>query len=319
MASESEPLDLRRINRTHLNGASAEIYDAIYDGIESFSDTVNIAVETGDVDLKEVFNAVMLDCPSTYYIHPTSPFSYRRSEEGLTIWINNIYKGEELATLKRILEKEIKRVSELCLAECTTDLEKELYIHDHLANTIEYTHDTVVADLSEYSAVGALIDRKAVCMGIAKAACVLLNSVGVETGCVYNEDHMWNVVRIDGKTYNLDVTWDLKGETTRHDYFNLSDRRIMADHELGNGPVCCSDDLSWFNLNGLELHTLEELLAVIEKCIEEGRRNIEVRMPQTASGDIRVFLEDVIGELSLSSLNYEINERQSIIRFTFCF
>ncbi len=321
VASTSDLPDLCKINRIGLNEASAKVYDALYEGVDSFSGIVSVEVKVTDVAFDRVFNAVMSDCPSTYYVHPTYPFAcrYRDDDERVDISINHIYRGEDLSTHRRILKREIKRVTDLCLGECATPLEKELYIHDHLANTVEYTHGTVVADLSEYSAVGALVDRKAVCMGIAKAACVLLNAVEVEAGCVSNGEHMWNVVRIDGKTYNLDVTWDLKHSTTCHDYFNLSDRRIITDHELWNGPECTSDDLDWFVLNGLDLHSPEELFKVVERCKEERRPNIDVRMLGFDPDDVSVFLEDAVNKFSIPSLRYSTNAEQSVYRLRFSF
>ena len=57
-----------------------------------------------------------------------------------------------------------------------------------------------------------------------------LNSVLNVTGVADGEDHMWNRVFVHGEWYNLDVTWDDIGEEISHEYFNLSDEAVSADH-----------------------------------------------------------------------------------------
>lgn len=47
-------------------------------------------------------------------------------------------------------------------------------------------------------------------------------------------NHAWNIVRIDGKYYNVDLSWDdTLGEATgqiSYSYFNLSDNTFGLDH-----------------------------------------------------------------------------------------
>ncbi len=42
--------------------------------------------------------------------------------------------------------------------------------------------------------------------------------------------HAWNVIRIDGKYYHLDVTFDntlSRDDAVRYDYVNLADKQIF--------------------------------------------------------------------------------------------
>ena len=47
--------------------------------------------------------------------------------------------------------------------------------------------------------------------------------------------HTWNIVRINGKYYHLDATFDNTlgndKKEIRYDYFNLDDQQIFRDHE----------------------------------------------------------------------------------------
>ena len=94
-------------------------------------------------------------------------------------------------------------------------------------------------------AFGALINNQANCEGYSRATQFLLNSLGVKCRVVIGdatdstgktEGHMWNVVSIGGKEYNLDVTWDdheLKGTTVEskpvsHMYMNITTSEIAV-------------------------------------------------------------------------------------------
>jgi hypothetical protein len=90
---------------------------------------------------------------------------------------------------------------------------------------------------------GAVVEGKAVCVGYAAAYARLARKMGLR--CLFangsdrfrldeNETHVWNLVRVDGKWYHVDVTWMDRGDTAesiRWEYFLLSDQQILTDHE----------------------------------------------------------------------------------------
>ena len=88
-----------------------------------------------------------------------------------------------------------------------SDVEKALLIHDRLALHNEYDY-TFANDSNTIYA--ALVKRNSVCDGYSKAYSYLLRLVGMECiSCISIElDHSWNLVKIDGEYYHVDVTWD---------------------------------------------------------------------------------------------------------------
>ena len=88
-----------------------------------------------------------------------------------------------------------------------TDVQKALLIHDRLCLGCEY--DYQFNDIS-YTMYGALVNGSAVCDGYTKAYSYLLRQVGIESrACVsFDINHAWNLIKIDGKYYHVDVTWD---------------------------------------------------------------------------------------------------------------
>lgn len=81
----------------------------------------------------------------------------------------------------------------------------------------------------------------AVCEGYAKAFSALCYKAGIQTEYVIgrgnNSSHGWNLVRVDGVWYQIDVTWDSNNTTVRNNeaniyykYFLLPDNVMEEDH-----------------------------------------------------------------------------------------
>lgn len=54
---------------------------------------------------------------------------------------------------------------------------------------------------------GALVEGRAVCYGYSLALKYALNYFGIESEMIKGKTHAWNQVKIDGKWYNVDLTW----------------------------------------------------------------------------------------------------------------
>lgn len=110
------------------------------------------------------------------------------------------------------------------------------YVHDWIVNNTVYRHaDTYY----ETEADGPLVYGTAVCEGYSKAFMYFAQSLGYECVCAIGRaggvDHMWNMVKLGGQWYNVDVTWDDPvmsdgSNKLRYNYFLISDSKIQQDH-----------------------------------------------------------------------------------------
>lgn len=87
---------------------------------------------------------------------------------------------------------------------------------------------------------------------VGKILGVQLESVKlIEMGCIVvpgksrDDEHAWNIVKVNGNAYHLDMTWDVANSRPGHicyDYYNLPEREITLDHsEFGGVPACILD------------------------------------------------------------------------------
>jgi len=117
-------------------------------------------------------------------------------------------------------------------AEYRTTAEQELFLEEYLADTLAFLdignvsdfdkikaiHDYVIAianydqSLTRYSAYDVFAENSAVCLGYAAVAYRLFTDAGIESriiaGSAGTEEHVWNIVKLEDKWYNIDLTWD---------------------------------------------------------------------------------------------------------------
>ena len=132
------------------------------------------------------------------------------------------------------------------LTDGMTGLEQETAIYTWLVNNVDYdwTHQDVMMETprTAYEPYGGLVDRTAVCLGYAASFQLLMDLAGVEcitvVGACFNSegDHAWNMVRLDGKWYCVDVTWDANGREQLGDdytlrYFNVTSDEMAKNHQ----------------------------------------------------------------------------------------
>ncbi|WP_067934466.1 transglutaminase domain-containing protein [Alicyclobacillus kakegawensis] len=134
------------------------------------------------------------------------------------------------------------------------DFQKEKAIHDWIVQHVQYD-----VGGTRYTAYDALASGKAVCQGYALLAYRMLTDAGIPTRIITGTadgSHMWNEVKLHGRWYQLDVTWDDplgdRPKDVSYAYFNLTDAQLAKDHHWDHqqGPAAVTDFVH-------ELRTLE--------------------------------------------------------------
>ena len=118
-----------------------------------------------------------------------------------------------------------------------SDVDKVMAVHDYLIDHIEYSNPHIRS-----FAYGALIEGKAVCQGYAQSLAMILNKLNVECHTIVAMTkgsnpvlHEWVRVKLDGKWYYIDLTWDDTpwAEDKNYKYFLINTDMISRDHETG--------------------------------------------------------------------------------------
>ncbi|AGF57924.1 hypothetical protein B0P06_003766 [Clostridium saccharoperbutylacetonicum] len=158
---------------------------------------------------------------------------------GLTGTLKVTYKTTK--TQEEYISEELKKIISTTITDSMSDFDKVKAINKYLIDRFEYD-DSLVSDNS-YS---ALTTGKTTCQGYAMTTYKLLNLVGIENkivlGTLDGVPHGWNLVKLNGKWYHLDVT---NNDAVGNDkYFLRKDSILVADGfswENNKYPKCDED------------------------------------------------------------------------------
>lgn len=107
-----------------------------------------------------------------------------------------------------------------------SDIDIALKLHDEIAVRCSYSSPIVDSSYYPYE---MYINHNGVCQAYAYMYMYLLTKLDVESGYISSKaiNHAWNVVKIDGNYYHVDITWDDptsdKFGKVRHVYYLVSD------------------------------------------------------------------------------------------------
>lgn len=205
--------------------------------------------------------------------------------------------NEELAALVRAYG-----IADDIITDDMTDYEKELAIHDYIIENYDYDVD-VLADnsanvLRTHSITGLLLDGKGVCEAYANTFMLLCRIAGLDcelaTGTLAGTKHEWNVVRLGGEYYNVDVTSDdpqSQKSAVYYDYFNLSDAELAKTHTKDEGCISCTGEkYNYYSYNNLVVTNSADLLMLLNDKLDRGLREIDFK---TSGGYILKNADDI--------------------------
>lgn len=242
------------------------IYDVTYESLKNYQ--TSITYSGMDIDSETVHNVlwrVLREHPEIFWVPGGGRGTFSDNGVVRTYWYHPIIYGD----INKIpsMEDELMACADDLISKCPegSEYDKALWVHDMLVSNIEYDVDVFYINMFSadentpydyaYTAYGALINRKAVCAGYAKAYQLILNRMGIECGYITGDavndlglgPHAWNYAKLDGNYYQIDVTWDdpvclgYTNNTIQHDYFALTDEEMVRDHFADPGlsiPVC---------------------------------------------------------------------------------
>ena len=280
-------------------------YDAVSEGIENSAPLITVDNGHGGLTVEEfnmVSDAYRRDRTEHFWANGGN-ISYNSSTgKAIQYAPDYIMSGAELEEAKAAFFAAADEIL-LGITDSMSEFEKELYLHDALAS-----HTMYVDTENAHNAYGALVNGKAVCDGYSEALQYLLRCVGIQSFIAIGsskdpntyEDvgHAWNIVRIDGEYYHVDVTWDDQGKKLYHAYFNLTDTEILYDHEIDPTvyplPSCASAVSNYYSLRGITLTNFD--IPTVAELIRNNAPQLKMRISghvhsakNSSSGSMLIF------------------------------
>lgn len=222
-----------------LSDAEKEVYNRLVEAIEGSEAYMeeDVAEFSAKIVDRVYFYYLLPDRPDLFYVRGNSNlYEYTGTGEELARFdIQYIYDGAQYDERMQKIESIARQIRQ-SLPENADDFAKAKAIYDYLIENCDYDYDYTgnsqqEAQTNASYADGALVDGKAVCSGYSRAFKLLANKLGIACMCVSNSDHEWNIVRIGGDYYHIDVTWADTEDNPGERYFCVTDEEIYKDRE----------------------------------------------------------------------------------------
>lgn len=244
------------------------IYTSIANGIKELKNEIEIKdyeYINNDETMKDVEIAIhrfLLDHPEVFYLDEKYTVSTKSGIMGTTVLINFTYSVasiEELNEKLNLIESKANEMIEKSGINSENIFDSELKLHDLLAEMITYYEYEDINEIpNKYHNIdGAFLENIAVCDGISKAYQILLSKIGIEsivvTGDLSGVSHAWNMVKLDGNWYHVDVTSNCSvkadNKVVIHSYFNITTDALKKTHKITDEqliPIANKEDYTYY-------------------------------------------------------------------------
>ena len=233
--------NVRKVEYYSLNDYT-EVKNAIKDGLLDLDQSISIYNYKVSInDISKVYRDVVNDNPELFYV--SGGYSYYYTTDGYVTSIIPAYISDSKDDILEMKDKFNAAVDRLKreINSDLSDIDTALEVHNYIASHAEYNttgYNTGMLSNIDHSAYGVLVEHTGVCDSYSLAYQYIMK-------CIYNIDtvvvtsqpmnHAWNLIKINGNYYHVDLTWDdgtftMNGKVidynVRYLYFLLSDDAI---------------------------------------------------------------------------------------------
>lgn len=231
----SEPVDtaLETAICTGLSGLQAEIDVSSY----------HLSTDA----LKNVMAQIIYSHPELFFV--SSSYSYASGTDGLvkSIVPTYLYEAADVAVMNVTYEKCVEEIA-AGVDPAWSDFDKALYLHDYFIKNYTYDYTYTIRDAYTF-----FTQKTGVCQAYMLALIAAGNAVGLEVLPVTSNEmlHAWNLLKVDGNWYHVDLTWDdssANPAAVSYRYFLQSDQGLVSidagesnPHRAWNAGVAAGD------------------------------------------------------------------------------
>lgn len=302
----------------------------------------DVELSTTDPDLVNgVFQSVLNDHPEIFYVEMYHYVKYTRNDAIVRILFSGDFSMTEEEQAYN--QSRIDAYVEECLRGIdvnASEYDKVKYVYDYIIRNTDYNLDSE----NNQNICSVFVNQVSVCQGYAKAFQYLLKKLGMEVIFVKGrirggEAHAWNMVRVDGEYYYVDVTWgdaiyqqdeayevSVELPIEDYDYLCVTTEMMNVTHQVDSIaplPECTSLLANYYVREGVYFtsYDREQLVAKIDEAKNLGKAYITLKCADSIVFETMVdaliekqeIFEYVDGSKGIVA--YAENEKQLSIRF----
>jgi hypothetical protein len=181
-------------------------------------------------NLYSAMELVFYNHPEFFYLAESWGYSYNSNKIIVEVELQYRYNLEDIPALRYKYDILLNDLIDKCdFQDDYTDFEYVLAAHETIVANYTYDKDLVIETAYEM-----LNQGEGICEAYALLFFAVMQYCGIECEIAINagEHHCWNLVKIDGEWYHVDLTWDdpitSSAGYTCHNYFMISDSELAA-------------------------------------------------------------------------------------------
>lgn len=332
-----------------VSSKSATCIEVTYNRSYYASESVDVSdYQMTLTQMERIYFALEADYPMLFWLDDA--IGYDRTGMFVTKWYIMVEPDYEQYSARREAAQSIEKgivpfLEEIDNAKANgaDDMELELLIHDMIIEEVDYAYDSrndPETATFAHSVVGVFDDKSStdvVCEGYAKAFHLLATYAGLESiyavgmsGTGFNMGgHAWNLVKINGSWYNLDLTWNDTNSTAydgySYDYFNLTTSIFNQNREhdyrsdifpgMYSVPTATATKEEYYNYFGLRvtedtLATEADFINVMKNAISSNEKRRDNMLRFQCDDEYALELMDayLLDGTTCNNLYEQINE-----------
>lgn len=187
-------------------------YNIFNDGYDEFTFYCPKEYDSCISDIKELTKEKITFSKINDYVHPYNSFkdlNVRLYTNGkVVVSVIKNYSSNEIEELNKRVDDILY---ELNISSISNTTDKIRSIHNYIIKNVEYDEEMASTDTSSYrsnTAYGALVQGYAICTGYSDAMGLFLDKLNIPNIKISSDEHVWNLVFIDGEWLHLDLTWN---------------------------------------------------------------------------------------------------------------
>jgi len=220
------------------------VQELMSEGFYNFEENIDISeYSLTPNELLYSFLCVIKDAPYLFCVSRNLRYSYKTNGHVISLIPRYTMTKDEYEYAREYCIRRVKAMASLA-EHFKSEVEKALFLHDFICENFEYDSSLENENVYEFLLMG-----KGTCEAYMLLYTAVLRECGIEAHFAASDSmaHIWNVVKLDGEWYYVDLTWDdsASSDTVSRRHFLCSDATATErGHKEWYLPVdvCCESE-----------------------------------------------------------------------------
>ena len=282
-----------------LNGQEKIVYKDILNALLNVKSDVNLSFNAPRDVVKKIIKYVTNDRPDIFWYGEGCTLTLKNDLVEMITFDYRMSLSEVNAMKYRIVNSSFFRELDQLILSRTSDFDKALVAYEYIIKHTEYdcyaTGNNSVKCEYAYNMDGVVIKNKAVCSGYSKVFQYFMNRHGIYctlvTGKTVKGRHSWNLIKLYGSYYYIDVTWSdpvfkngapKSPDFVLYDYFCITTEELNKSHQVifdNKMPPCVDTRCNYYRYYNMisTSFSIEDILSRIINAYRNGKQEAEIR------------------------------------------